>query len=175
MRESKRKLFKLEKPEDPSQAITNPYFDPRMGPKAAARAPKMMKFHERGKFVELAQKQRAKNKLEELQKKVAETAKKTGISTVAKRIMLTQDDNSVSFNTFEKSSSSRVMCFYVVNCMYVANLPSTDCRGCTGGRVVGQVHLDMREVSQLVISKSLLLSAFFCQALTNEIIVKYSL
>jgi len=93
LRESKRKLFKLEKPED-TQVITNPYFDPRMTVKMAPRAPKKMQFHERGKFVELAQKQRAKNKLEELQKKVAEVAKKTGISTVAKRVMLTQDDNS---------------------------------------------------------------------------------
>ena len=57
-----------------------------------------MKFNESGKFIQIAQKQRAQSKLEELQRKIAETAKKTGISTVAKRVMLTDDNVAVCYN-----------------------------------------------------------------------------
>ncbi|XP_063674814.1 U4/U6 small nuclear ribonucleoprotein Prp3-like [Bolinopsis microptera] len=93
LRESKRKNFKMEKPDD-NLTVTNPYFDPRMRIKGATRQPKAMKFNESGKYIQLAQKQRAHSKLEELQKQIAATAKKTGISTVAKRVMLS--DNNLS-------------------------------------------------------------------------------
>ena len=59
-----------------------------------------MKFNEAGKFIQLAQKQRAQSKLEELQRQIAATAKKTGISTVAKRVMLTDDNLAVLSNCF---------------------------------------------------------------------------
>ena len=64
--------------------------------KGATRQPKAMKFNESGKYIQLAQKQRAHSKLEELQKQIAATAKKTGISTVAKRVMLSDNNLSVS-------------------------------------------------------------------------------
>ena len=64
--------------------------------KAPVRQSKSMRFNEAGKFIQIANKQRAQSKLEELQKKIAVTAQKTGISTVAKRVMLTDDSFSVS-------------------------------------------------------------------------------
>eukprot|EP00116_Pleurobrachia_bachei_P000786 sb/3461048/ len=95
MRESKRKIFKLERPEKaeevgPSQQV-NPYFDPRMVSKAPSRTVRPMKFNDPGKYVVMAQKMRAQTKLHDLQKKIADTAKRTGISTVARRIMLTDE------------------------------------------------------------------------------------
>lgn len=110
LRESKRKNFKLEKPEETNQTVTNPYFDPRMRTKTTARQPKAMKFNDAGKYIQIAQRNRAQTKLEELQKKVAETAKKTGISTVAKRIMLT-DDSLVSLITIIIKILSAVLLF----------------------------------------------------------------
>ena len=71
--------------------------------KGATRQPKAMKFNEAGKFIQLAQKQRAQSKLEELQRQIAATAKKTGISTVAKRVMLTDDNLAVGYQYFSPS------------------------------------------------------------------------
>ena len=71
--------------------------------KGATRQPKAMKFNEAGKFIQLAQKQRAQSKLEELQRQIAATAKKTGISTVAKRVMLTDDNLAVRYHYYSPS------------------------------------------------------------------------
>ena len=56
--------------------------------KPAGRQRRAFKFHEKGEFVQLANKQRSVAKLERLQSEISSTAKKTGISTAVKLAMV---------------------------------------------------------------------------------------
>lgn len=66
----------------------NQFFDPRVEMKPSVRSKKGFKFHEKGTFESLAQKLRTKAKLEQLQKEIAQTAMRTGISSAARLAVL---------------------------------------------------------------------------------------
>lgn len=84
IRAKRREQFKglIEKP--PEEIGDSKFFDPRVGAKGATRQRRGFKFHERGKFEQLAQRLRAKAQLERLQTEIAQTAKRTGIASAAK-------------------------------------------------------------------------------------------
>ncbi|PVD36301.1 hypothetical protein C0Q70_03279 [Pomacea canaliculata] len=82
IRAKRREQFKglIEKP--PEEIGDSKFFDPRVGAKVPVRQRRGFKFHEKGKFEQLAQRLRAK--LERLQAEIAQTAKRTGIASAAK-------------------------------------------------------------------------------------------
>ncbi|CAG2214475.1 PRP3 [Mytilus edulis] len=84
IRAKKIKDFKgiLEKP--PEEITEGNFFDPRVDVKAAQRPKRGFKFHEKGKFEQVAQRLRTKAQLERLQNEIAYTAKRTGIASAAK-------------------------------------------------------------------------------------------
>ena len=81
------KYKKIQKP--PSQAekasVSEPipestrFQDPRIRIRGTQRMPRKFRFNEQGKFIKIANRQRAKAKLEQLRVQVAESSKKTGI------------------------------------------------------------------------------------------------
>lgn len=87
IRAKKAEQFKIEKP--PEDLNESKYFDPRVGIKAAQRNKRGFKFHDKGKFQQLAQRIRAKAQLDKLQKEIAAAAKKTGISSATKLALIT--------------------------------------------------------------------------------------
>lgn len=64
------------------------FFDPRIGNKAAIRGKRALKFHEPGKFQQLAERMRMKAQLEKLQNEISQIAKKTGISSATKLALI---------------------------------------------------------------------------------------
>lgn len=84
IRAKKIKDFKgiLEKP--PEEITEGNFFDPRVDMKAPQRPKRGFKFHEKGKFEQVAQRLRTKAQLERLQNEIAFTAKRTGIASAAK-------------------------------------------------------------------------------------------
>ncbi|XP_068701394.1 U4/U6 small nuclear ribonucleoprotein Prp3-like [Montipora foliosa] len=95
IRAKKAEQFKIEKPtEDLNESK---YFDPRVGIKSAQRNKRGFKFHERGKFQQIAQRIRAKTQLDKLQKEIAAVAKKTGISSATKLALITPKEAQEDF------------------------------------------------------------------------------
>lgn len=84
IRAKRREQFKglIEKP--PEEISESRFFDARVGTKLAQRPRRGFKFHERGKFEQLAQRLRTKAQLEKLQNEIAQAAKKTGIASAAR-------------------------------------------------------------------------------------------
>ncbi|KAK0416235.1 hypothetical protein QR680_012365 [Steinernema hermaphroditum] len=79
-----------EKPKIPEKFEFKPYLDPRLKVKGAAREKRAtFNFHEKGEFESLANKQRQQARLENLQSKIADTAKSTGISSAVRLAMVT--------------------------------------------------------------------------------------
>ncbi len=56
--------------------------------KSATRPRRQFAFHEKGEFEQLANRQRAKAKLDRLQSEISQAAKKTGISSAVKLAMV---------------------------------------------------------------------------------------
>merc|ERR1712048_753533 len=91
IREKKREQLKVEaKAPEPEAEIM--HFDPRLEQGTPQRQSRQLKFHQAGKFQQLAQRLRAKAQLDKLQKQIAETAKKTGIITATKLAALTKQE-----------------------------------------------------------------------------------
>ncbi|GMT18622.1 hypothetical protein PFISCL1PPCAC_9919, partial [Pristionchus fissidentatus] len=65
------------------------FLDPRLKLKSATRGRRAIVFHEKGEFETIANKQRAKAKLEKLQQEISKAAKQTGISSAVKLAMVT--------------------------------------------------------------------------------------
>ncbi|KAF8358136.1 prp-3, partial [Pristionchus pacificus] len=65
------------------------FVDDRLILKSASRGRRAMVFHEKGEFEQIANKQRAKAKLEKLQQEISKAAKQTGISSAVKLAMVT--------------------------------------------------------------------------------------
>lgn len=63
------------------------YYDPRLT-KASGRERRQFRFHEPGKFLDLAERKRAQEHLERLQAEIAIIAKKTGISSATKLALI---------------------------------------------------------------------------------------
>ncbi|XP_060077701.1 U4/U6 small nuclear ribonucleoprotein Prp3-like isoform X2 [Ylistrum balloti] len=84
IRAKRREQFKglIEKP--PEEISESRFFDSRVEAKSAQRQRRSFKFHEIGKFEQMAGRLRAKAQLDRLQNEIAYAAKKTGIASAAK-------------------------------------------------------------------------------------------
>lgn len=80
-----KKALKLEDavPADFTDPTKNPYFDPNMGVKIApvSRRSRSLKFVQPGKYVNIANEERAKQQLERLKQEITESVKKAGMQT----------------------------------------------------------------------------------------------
>lgn len=82
---AEKKPMKLEDsvPADFTDPTKNPYFDPTMGVKIApvSRRSRPLKFVQPGKFINIANEERAKQQLEKLKQEITESVKKAGMQT----------------------------------------------------------------------------------------------
>ncbi|KAF2357128.1 Pre-mRNA-splicing factor 3 [Trinorchestia longiramus] len=87
IRAKKRAEFKEKLSEKPTleDLPETDYYDPRVPVRSSVRQSKLQfKFHEQGKFVQLAQRERAKARLDKLQSEISTAARRTGISSAAR-------------------------------------------------------------------------------------------
>ncbi|XP_022081953.1 U4/U6 small nuclear ribonucleoprotein Prp3-like [Acanthaster planci] len=91
IRAKRREEFKLNQAEKPQDAVseTSRFFDNSISQAPAQRSRRGFKFHDKGRFEQLAQRIRAKSQLEKLQSEIAQAAKKTGISSATKLALIT--------------------------------------------------------------------------------------
>lgn len=68
------------------------FFDSRIGVKPAIRGKRALRFHEPGKFQQLAERIRMKAQLEKLQNEISQIAKKTGISSATKLALIAKSE-----------------------------------------------------------------------------------
>ncbi|XP_037721533.1 U4/U6 small nuclear ribonucleoprotein Prp3 isoform X1 [Drosophila subpulchrella] len=64
------------------------YFDDRIAQKPTVRNKRTLRFHEPGKFQQLAERMRMKSQLERLQNEISQIARKTGISSATKLALI---------------------------------------------------------------------------------------
>ncbi|KAK0086294.1 hypothetical protein PV325_001839 [Microctonus aethiopoides] len=90
IRAKKREEFKaqLQDSKGPEDFQDTHFFDDRIGVKVATRGKRALKFHEPGKFQQLADRIRMKAQLEKLQNEISQIARKTGISSVTKLALI---------------------------------------------------------------------------------------
>lgn len=89
IRARKREVFSQQMHDKQSEdTVESTFFDPRIPTKANVRTKRSLKFHEPGKFIQLADKMRIKSQLEKLQNEISQIARKTGISSAAKLAQL---------------------------------------------------------------------------------------
>ncbi|XP_044735067.1 U4/U6 small nuclear ribonucleoprotein Prp3 isoform X2 [Chrysoperla carnea] len=69
------------------------FFDDRIGAKPAVRNKRALRFHEPGKFQQLADRIRMKAQLEKLQNEISQIAKKTGISSATKLALIAKPES----------------------------------------------------------------------------------
>ncbi|CAG9789893.1 unnamed protein product [Diatraea saccharalis] len=72
-------------------ATAGAWVDARVPTKPATRAKRALRFHEPGKFRQLAERLRMKAQLEKLQNEISQIARKTGISSATKLALLASD------------------------------------------------------------------------------------
>lgn len=84
IRAKRREQFKGLIDAPPEEISASRYFDPRVGLHGAQRQKRGFRFHEKGKFEQLAQRLRTKAQLDRLQSEISHAAKKTGIASAAK-------------------------------------------------------------------------------------------
>ena len=92
IRAKKREEFRQKLQEKPTPEMTpstSKYFDTRVKPDVASRQRRNFKFHEKGRFVQIAQKIRTKSQLQKLQSEIAQAAKRTGIQQASKLALIT--------------------------------------------------------------------------------------
>ena len=73
---------RFDEPQQPS------FFDDRIGVKVPVRNRRALRFHEPGKFMQMAEKLRMKAQLEKLQNEISQIARKTGISSATKLALI---------------------------------------------------------------------------------------
>lgn len=96
IRAKKREEFKQQLQEKPVEdSAESNFFDPRVSMRPSIKVKRPFKFHDQGKFIQLAQRERAKARLEKLQCEISQVAKKTGISSAAKLAQLEQREMKV--------------------------------------------------------------------------------
>ncbi|GFT09070.1 hypothetical protein TNCV_4105332 [Trichonephila clavipes] len=88
IRAQKRAQFKMSQEKVMEELYEQKFYDPRVSAKTFQRPRKSFKFHDRGKFEQLAQRLRTKAQLEKLQEEIAQAAKKTGISSATKLALI---------------------------------------------------------------------------------------
>ena len=92
IRAKKREEFRQklqEKPTPEMTSSTSNFFDTRVKQESASRPRRNFKFHEKGRFVQIAQKIRTKSQLQKLQSEIAQAAKRTGIQQASKLALIT--------------------------------------------------------------------------------------
>lgn len=67
---------------------TTKFFDDRIMQKPTIRAKRSLRFHEPGKFQQMAERMRMKSQLEKLQNEISQIARKTGISSATKLALI---------------------------------------------------------------------------------------
>ncbi|XP_011298839.1 U4/U6 small nuclear ribonucleoprotein Prp3 isoform X1 [Fopius arisanus] len=90
IRAKKREEFRaqLQESKGPEEIQDTHFFDTRIGVKAASRSKRALKFHEPGKFQQIAERIRMKAQLEKLQNEISQIARKTGISSATKLALI---------------------------------------------------------------------------------------
>lgn len=90
IRAKKREEFKaqLQESKGPEEIQDTHFFDTRIGVKSAIRGKRALKFHEPGKFQQIAERIRMKAQLEKLQNEISQIARKTGISSATKLALI---------------------------------------------------------------------------------------
>ncbi|CAL1277741.1 unnamed protein product [Larinioides sclopetarius] len=88
IRAQKRAQFKMSQEKVMEELYEQKFYDSRLSAKTFQRPRKGFKFHEKGKFEQLAQRLRTKAQLEKLQEEIAQAAKKTGISSATKLALI---------------------------------------------------------------------------------------
>ncbi|XP_034945371.1 uncharacterized protein Prp3 [Chelonus insularis] len=90
IRAKKREEFKaqLQESKGPEEIQDTHFFDTRIGVKIPTRGKRALKFHEPGKFQQLADRIRMKAQLEKLQNEISQIARKTGISSATKLALI---------------------------------------------------------------------------------------
>ncbi|EEB15291.1 conserved hypothetical protein [Pediculus humanus corporis] len=89
IRAKKREEFKAQLNQQSVDALAEAqYFDPRITAKPTIRNKRSLRFHEPGKFQQMAERMRMKAQLEKLQDEIFQIAKKTGISSAAKLALI---------------------------------------------------------------------------------------
>ncbi|XP_012532521.1 U4/U6 small nuclear ribonucleoprotein Prp3 [Monomorium pharaonis] len=98
IRAKKREEFKaqLQESKGPEEIQDTHYFDNRIGVKPAMRGKRALKFHEPGKFQQLAERIRMKTQLEKLQNEISQIARKTGISSATKLALIAPKTEALS-------------------------------------------------------------------------------
>lgn len=93
IRAKKRQEFKSQLNDKLSDDNAEPkYYDNRIGVKPAMRNKRTLRFHEPGKFQQLAERLRMKAQLEKLQNEISQIAKKTGISSATKLALIAKSE-----------------------------------------------------------------------------------
>lgn len=98
IRAKKREEFKaqLQESKGPEEIQDTHFFDTRIGVKSAIRNKRTLKFHEPGKFQQLAERIRMKAQLEKLQNEISQIARKTGISSATKLALIAPKTEALS-------------------------------------------------------------------------------
>ncbi|GLV44248.1 Precursor RNA processing 3 [Carabus blaptoides fortunei] len=93
IRAKKREEFKAQMNDKVNEELTEThFFDSRIGAKPAVRNKRALRFHEPGKFQQLAERLRMKAQLEKLQNEISQIAKKTGISSATKLALIAKSE-----------------------------------------------------------------------------------
>ncbi|KAI5706079.1 hypothetical protein M8J75_004628 [Diaphorina citri] len=89
IRAKKREEFHEKLKEKPTEDLSeSKFFDPRISAKSSVRTKRALKFHEPGKFQQLAEQLRVKAQLAKLQADISKNARKTGISSATKLALI---------------------------------------------------------------------------------------
>lgn len=98
IRAKKREEFKaqLQESKGLEEIQDTHFFDTRIGVKPVVRGKRSLKFHEPGKFQQLAERIRMKAQLEKLQNEISQIARKTGISSATKLALIAPKTEALS-------------------------------------------------------------------------------
>lgn len=98
IRAKKREEFKaqMQDAKGPEDYQETHFFDNRIGVKPSIRGKRALKFHEPGKFMQIAERIRMKAQLEKLQNEISQIARKTGISSATKLALIAPKTEAMS-------------------------------------------------------------------------------
>ncbi|EAT36165.1 AAEL011745-PA [Aedes aegypti] len=82
------KIHQAEKHHQQEESAEAHFFDDRITVKPAVRNKRALRFHEPGKFQQMAERLRMKSQLEKLQNEISQIARKTGISSATKLALI---------------------------------------------------------------------------------------
>uniref|UniRef100_A0A2L2YI52 U4/U6 small nuclear ribonucleoprotein Prp3 n=1 Tax=Parasteatoda tepidariorum TaxID=114398 RepID=A0A2L2YI52_PARTP len=113
IRAQKRAQFKMSHEKVMEELFEQKFYDPRVSAKNFQRPRKGFKFHDKGKFEQLAQRLRTKAQLEKLQEEIAQAARKTGISSATKMALIVpRKEYSWSFFSYAEHITDKLFILY---------------------------------------------------------------